>query len=504
MIRLARLAATTALSATLALPLMLAHAPVAQSASATAAPVTGRGEQVPESFADLSQNLLPAVVNIATTQEIKQGPVEQELPQLPPGSPLEDLFREFFERNMTPPGQAMPRKATSLGSGFIIDPAGFIVTNNHVISDADEIKVILNDKTELSATVVGRDTKMDLALLKVDAKKTLPYVKWGNSDAARVGDWVIAIGNPFGLGGTVTQGIVSARARNINAGPYDDFIQTDAAINRGNSGGPMFDMAGHVIGVNTAIFSPSGGSIGIGFAIPSNLVRPLIEQIKTYGKPRRGWLGVQIQTVTPEIADSIGLDSPRGALVAGADPQAPAAKAGIRNGDVILKFGNTAIGEMRELPRVVAETPIGTTVPVEVWREGRAQTVQVNVAEMSTDDGTADKTHSASEMPKGTVVLGLKVADLSAVTRQRLGIPAEVTGVLITAVETSSDAAEKGIRPGDVITEANQQAVATVKGLQTQVAAARKQGKRSLLLLLQNREAERTYRAITLTETKKP
>ena len=255
MTRFFRFGTLTALAAVLALP-----------PAGFAAPVLNRGEPVPESFADLAQGLLPAVVNIATTQDLKESPLEREMPQLPPGSPFEEMFREFFERNMQQqqgqaPEQMIPRKAVSLGSGFIIDPAGFIVTNNHVISDADEITVILNDKTELAATVVGRDTKMDLALLKVDAKKPLSYVQWGNSDASRVGDWVIAIGNPFGLGGTVTQGIVSARARNINAGPYDDFIQTDAAINRGNSGGPMFNMAGQVIGVNTAIFSPSGGSI---------------------------------------------------------------------------------------------------------------------------------------------------------------------------------------------------------------------------------------------------
>lgn len=488
MTRFLRFGTLTALAAVLALP------PIS-----FAAPVLNRGEPVPESFADLAQGLLPAVVNIATTQEIKESPLQREMPQLPPGSPFEEMFREFFERNMQgQPEQLLPRKATSLGSGFIIDPSGFIVTNNHVISDADEIKVILNDKTELSATVVGRDTKMDVALLKVTAKKPLPYVQWGNSDASRVGDWVIAIGNPFGLGGTLTQGIVSARARNINAGPYDDFIQTDAAINRGNSGGPMFNMAGQVIGMNTAIFSPSGGSIGIGFSIPSNLVRPIVEQLKTYGKPRRGWLGVRIQVVSPEIADSLGLKDARGALVAGVEPNTPAARAGIKNGDVILSFGNTRINEMRELPRVVAETEIGKNVPVVVWREGREQTLTVHVAEMSNEEPTAKTDKNAPDFEGGTEMLGLKLGDLTPDLRQRLGLPADLVGVLITAVETTSDAAEKGVRPGDVIVEANQQPVTNVKAIQAQVEAARKQGKRSLLLLIQNKTAERTYLAISL------
>jgi serine protease Do len=490
MTRFLRFGTLTALAAVLALP-----------PAGFAAPVLNRGEPVPESFADLAQGLLPAVVNIATTQEIKATPLEREMPQLPPGSPLEDMFREFFERNMQQPGQPeqlIPRKANSLGSGFIIDPSGFIVTNNHVISDADEIKVILNDKTELAATVVGRDTKMDLALLKVNAKQPLPYVQWGNSDTARVGDWVIAIGNPFGLGGTVTQGIVSARARNINAGPYDDFIQTDAAINRGNSGGPMFNMAGQVIGVNTAIFSPSGGSIGIGFSIPSNLVRPLIEQLKTYGKPRRGWLGVRIQTVSPEIADSLGLKAAKGALVAGVEPNTPAAKAGIKNGDVILSFGDRPIGEMRELPRVVAETEIGKSVPVVVWREGREKTLRVDIAEMNNEEPATRADRTAPDFEGGTEMLGLKLSDLTPAARQQLGLPADVIGVLVNAVSTTSDAAEKGIRPGDVIVEANQQPVTTVKAVQAQVEAARKQGKRSVLLLLQNKGGERTYLAISL------
>ena len=490
MTRFFRFSTLTALAVALALP----HA-------GFAAPVLNRGEPVPESFADLAQNLLPAVVNIATTQEIKQSPMDRDMPQLPPGSPFEEMFREFFERNMQgqPEQQLIPRKATSLGSGFIIDPSGFIVTNNHVISDADAIKVILNDNTELAATVVGRDTKMDLALLKVTTKKPLPYVQWGNSDGARVGDWVIAIGNPFGLGGTVTQGIVSARARNINAGPYDDFIQTDAAINRGNSGGPMFNMAGQVIGVNTAIFSPSGGSIGIGFSIPSNLVRPIIEQLKTYGKPRRGWLGVRIQTVSPEIAESLGLKTAKGALVAGVEPNTPAAKAGMKNGDIILSFGNRPIGEMRELPRVVAETEIGKSVPVTVWREGRETTLTVDVAEMSSEEPTAKADKTAPDFAGGTEMLGLKLSTLSPAARQQLGLPADLAGVLVNAVNTTSDAAEKGIRPGDVIVEANQQQVTSVKALQAQLDTARKQGKRSLLLLIQNKDGERTYLALALT-----
>ena len=295
--------------------------------------------------------------------------------------------------------EAQPRKATSLGSGFIIDPAGYVVTNNHVIADADEITVILHDDTNLKAEVIGRDTKTDIALLKVKTDKPLSAVTWGDSDAARVGDWVLAIGNPFGLGGSVTAGILSARQRDINSGPYDDFLQTDASINRGNSGGPMFNMDGQVIGINTAIYSPSGGSIGIGFAIPSNLAKAVVAELQseTDHTVHRGWLGVRIQAVTDEIAESLGLDKARGALIASVSDNGPAQAAGIQAGDVVLSFDGREVTDMRRLPRLVAETPVGKTVPVTVWRKRKENTLQVKIGRLEESD---QQQASAQEPPK--------------------------------------------------------------------------------------------------------
>src|SRR5476651_2465135 len=312
----------------------------------------------PEGFSELAGRLLPAVVNISTTQTLKADRQRPEVPQFPPGSPFEEFFKDFLDKNLPRNQQrpeAQPRRATSLGSGFIIDPSGLVVTNNHVIADADEITVILADDTSLKAEVVGKDLKTDLALLRVKTDKQLTAVPFGDSDLMKVGDWVLAIGNPFGLGGTVTAGIVSARARDIQQGPYDDFIQTDASINRGNSGGPMFNMSGEVVGINTAIFSPSGGSIGIGFAIPSALASPVVAQLKDFGKPRRGWLGVKIQGVTDEIAESLGLDKARGALVASVTDKGPAEAAGIQPGDIVLTFDGKDVTDMKRLPRIVAE-----------------------------------------------------------------------------------------------------------------------------------------------------
>ena len=341
----------------------------------------------PDGFAELAARLLPAVVNVSTTQTIKKENIP-DLPQFPPGSPFDEFFKDFMERQK---GQDnVPRKVTALGSGFIIDPSGLIVTNNHVIDDADQITVILHDEQAFKAKIVGRDTKADLALLKIDAPNKLPFVPLGNSDTARVGDWVIAIGNPFGLGGTVTAGIVSARARDINAGPYDDFIQTDAAINKGNSGGPLFNMRGEVVGINTAIFSPSGGSIGIGFSIPSNEAKPVLADLQKYGKTRRGWLGVRIQSVTPDIADSLGLKEQKGALIAGVTPNGPAEKAGIKTGDVIQTFDGKPVEDMRHLPRIVAETDIDKEVAVQLWRDGKSLTIKAKVGELPEEEQTAE------------------------------------------------------------------------------------------------------------------
>src|SRR6516164_7303843 len=396
----------------------------------------------PESFADLAEKLLPAVVNIATTTKITDaGRSDPD---------LEELFRQFFDRQRRGQGDqngdqngdngngdqngdnggggdSGPREATSLGSGFIIDPSGYIVTNNHVIEGAEEITVRMQDNTEYKARLIGHDPKTDLALLKIDAPSPLPYVEWGDSDKARIGDWVLAIGNPFGLGGTVTAGILSARQRDINAGPYDDFLQTDAAINRGNSGGPMFNTDGKVIGINTAIFSPSGGSIGIGFALPSSLAKGVIQQLRQYGHPRRGWLGVRIQSVTPELAEGLKMPKPMGALIAAVTDGGPADKAGIRQGDVVIKFDNKDIDEMRHLPRIVAETAFDTSVPVVVLRQGKEMTFQVKIGELyeSTDDKTAD-TGSQPAKPKTpdttTTILGLSLAEMSDQLRQRYNI----------------------------------------------------------------------------------
>ena len=319
-------------------------------------------KSAPDSFANLAEKLSPSVVNISTTTVIEQR--NREIPSFPPGSPFEDFFKQFEKPN------GKKRKAQSLGSGFIIDETGYVITNNHVIDNAEKIMVILYDDTSFEARVVGKDPKTDVALLKIEPKKTkLNAVKFGNSNDLRVGDWVMAIGNPFGFGGTVTAGIVSARGRNLS-GSYDDYIQTDASINRGNSGGPLFDMNGKVVGINTAIFSQSGGSVGIGFAVSSNLAKQVTDQLKEFGRTKRGWLGVLIQEISKEIADSLGMESAKGALVSSATEGGPAEKAGVKTGDVILKFNNIAIENMKELPKVVAGTPVGKSVPLVILRNG--------------------------------------------------------------------------------------------------------------------------------------
>src|SRR5271166_4442077 len=379
----------------------------------------------PDSFADLAAKLLPAVVNISSSQAMQAragGPGSgPEIPLFPPGSPFEQFFKDFLNRNR--PGQhgdnqpAPEHRMQSLGSGFIIDPSGLVVTNNHVIDGADEITVTLQDNTSLKAKVLGRDETGDIALLQVKPDKPLTAVQFGDSNAERVGDWVLAIGNPFGLGGTVTAGIVSARGRDIRQGPYDDFIQTDAAINRGNSGGPLFNMDGQVIGMNTAIYSPSGGSIGIGFSIPANMVKNVVAQLRDFGHPRRGWLGVRIQQVTPDIAESLGLHDANGAMVAGVNDGGPADKAKIKNGDIILKFNGQDVKEMRTLPRIVADSEVGQKVPVVLWRDGKEITVQATVAEKPDD-----QTQVASATPGGKpdqakpteiAGLGLKLAPIA-------------------------------------------------------------------------------------------
>lgn len=360
---------------------------------------------VPPGFADLVEKLLPSVVNISTTQEMKSGGVKLNFKGLPPSKEL-DEFRDFFEqfgdRFGAPDGEGETRKVTSLGSGFIIDKAGYIVTNHHVIAKANEITVTLHDDSKYPAKLVGSDAKTDLALIKIESKKPLPSVPFGNSDSLRVGDWVIAIGNPFGLGGSVSAGIVSARSRNINAGPFDDFIQTDAAINRGNSGGPLFNENGEVIGVNSAIFSPSGGNIGIGFAIPTTLAEPVLKQLQEFGRTHRGWLGVKIQYVTEEIAESLGLYKPQGALVLEVNENGPADKAGVKAGDVLLSFDGKPISEMRFLPRMVAETKIGKEVKLDVWRDGRKKMLHITLGELEEDEQVANASSNSQTKEKAS------------------------------------------------------------------------------------------------------
>ena len=448
----------------------------------------------PNSFADLSARLLPSVVNISTTQTIKQqqGPGAQR-PQLPPGSQFEDFFREFFDRQQR---QGTPqRRATSLGSGFIIDPAGFVVTNNHVIANADEITVTLADDSRLKAKVIGRDAKTDLALLKVESKTPLHAVRFGDSDSTRVGDWVVAIGNPFGLGGTVTAGIVSARHRNINAGPYDDFIQTDASINRGNSGGPMFNLNGEVIGVNTAIFSPSGGSVGIGFSIPSNLAKPIIDQLRKFGRARRGWLGVRIQTVTDEFAQGLELDKASGALVADLTPGGPAEKGNILVGDVILKFDGKEVGEMRSLPRIVAETAVGERVVVEVWRKKKIVKLNVVLGEFPEEDQFATSRRSSQQpgTEKDLTVLGLMLSAITPKQRERFKLRDGAEGVVVTGVKEGSAAANGQIRPGDIISKVGHEHTLVKQPSQIRklVEDARKANRKTIIVLVEGEGGRR-------------
>ncbi len=435
----------------------------------------------PDSFAELAKRLLPTVVNISTSQTLK-APPQTALPKLPPGSPLEDLFKNFIG-----PRSNQPRHVTSLGSGFIIDPSGYIVTNNHVIDNSDIITVILSDGISLPARVVGRDAKTDLALLKVTSQSPLPATRFGDSDKAQIGDWVIAIGDPFGIGSSVTAGIVSARNRNINNGPYDDFIQTDAPINRGNSGGPLFDMDGNVIGINSAIFSPSGGSVGIGFAIPSNLARQVVGQLRQFGTAKRGWIGVKIQQVTTEIAEGLGLSNTRGALVTNVTGGGPGARAGLRNGDLITGFDGKPVGDERALPRIVADTPIGKTVSMDVVRRGQKQNLRITVLKLA-DDAKPDRAGKAPPAPLKTqsrlAQLGLSLGVLDGAARAKFKVGGSVQGVLVSAVESGSPASEKNVKVGDVIVEISSQPVKTPDEISRKVEADAKAGKKVALLLI--------------------
>jgi serine protease Do len=439
-----------------------------------------------EVFAQLAARLLGVVVNISTTQAGVAGlPKDAPQGQAPaPGSPLDQFFQDFFGENGGPGGpNGLTPPIASLGSGFIIDPSGLIVTNNHVIANAEQITVTLSDNTSLQARVVGRDPVSDLALLKVDAKTPLPAATWGDSAKTRVGDWVLAIGNPFGLGGTVTSGIISATARDIHSGPYDDFLQTDASINRGNSGGPMFNLAGQVIGINTAIYSPSGGSIGIGFAIPSSAARPIIDQLEATGKVERGWLGARIQPVTDGLAAAVGLDKSRGAMIAAIDPASPAAQAKLEPGDVILAYDGKPIERSRQLPLLVAGTPPDKMVKLSIWRERKQREVTLKVAALDQDHPPPPQPEVEKPKPPPSVdALGLKLAKLTADLRKQFSLPDAAKGVVITEVPANSAAATQGLRPGDLVVALGRAPVATPEEVQQRAAAATKAGAKDLLV----------------------
>jgi serine protease Do len=455
----------------------------------------------PESVADIAERLSPAVVNISTSQLGSGGSSGDSvpMPELPEGSPFREFFEEFFERQERDPGRPQrPRRMSSLGSGFVIDPNGIIVTNNHVIEEADEVEVNFADGRTLTAEVVGRDLKTDLAVLRVNPPAPLPFVEFGDSDAIRVGDWVMAIGNPFGLGGSVTLGIISARNRNINSGPYDDFIQTDAAINRGNSGGPLFDMNGNVVGVNTAIISPTGGSIGIGFAIPTAIAQNVINQLVEFGVTRRGWLGVRIQSVGEDIAQSLGLDEPKGALIADVTPTGPAETSGIKPGDVVVRFDGTAVEEMRDLPRIVADTPVGKTVVVEIMRDGELQELEVEIGRL--EEGEVIAGQSDEDLEVERTVLGMTLAPVSEELRAQFKIAADTQGAVVIEVDPDGPAAEKNIEPGDVITEAGERDVVNPADIEGRVRELQAEGRGSILLLVRKtaRDGDPSFVALRL------
>jgi len=490
---------------------------VALSVALTGAPLafaqaqaTGSAIVSMPSFAPMVKKVLPAVVNISVAeksdvsnsdddnQDQQLGQNDNPFQGFPP-SPFDEFLRRFFQQQQrqfhespVPEGQRI-----ALGSGFIIDPTGYVVTNNHVVQDASKVTVILQDNSRHPAKVIGRDPKTDLALLKIESKEPLPYVTWGDSDATQVGDWLLAVGNPFGLGGTVSPGVLSARGRDIHAGPYDDFLQIDASINRGNSGGPDFNLQGQVIGINTAIYSPNGGSVGIGFAIPSSLAKPIIEQLRAHGKVERGWLGVQIQTVTPDIAKSLGLAKAEGALVADVTKDSPAEKAGMKQGDVILNYDGHDIGQVRDLPIAVAETPVGQTATIKVWRSDKPATVQVKIGEMPDNLGKM----ATAEQPEhgSSAAMGLKLSSLTPELRRQAHVPKDVRGVVVTDVGANSPLGAIGVQPGDVIVSINRKPVSTPREAVHEFEAAQKaKGPSQTLLLLINRHGVNEYVALTV------
>lgn len=449
----------------------------------------------PESLAPLAEQISPSVVNITTSTVVEGRTGPQGI--VPEGSPFEDFFREFRDRNNGGNGER-PRRSSALGSGFVISEDGYVVTNNHVIDGADEITIEFFSGKELIAKVIGTDPNTDIALLKVEADSPLPYVTFGDSNKARVGDWVIAMGNPLGQGFSVSAGIVSARNRALS-GTYDDYIQTDAAINRGNSGGPLFNMDGQVIGVNTAILSPNGGSIGIGFSMASNVVTRVVDQLKEYGETRRGWLGVRIQDVTQDVADAMGLAKATGALITDV-PEGPAKEAGLLTGDVIMSFDGVEVADTRALVRQVGNSPVGASVRVTVMREGKSQTVKVVLGrreDADSEEPAAAPEDAPQDAPAQTSMLGLTLTPLTDEIREELGADAGTDGLAVTEVDEASEAFEKGLRIGDIITEAGQQKVTSIADLEARIEAAQDAGRKSLLLLVR-RAGDPRFVALTL------
>jgi len=481
-------ALTALMVLTLAMALVAGLTPLAQARPA------------PAGFADLAEKVLPAVVNVSVEKKADNMVMMEEGGNMPfpPGSPFDKFFRRFYDRDM--PGPGMPNQGApenppivrGVGSGFIIDADGYVVTNNHVIDGSDRIEVTLADGDQYPARLIGRDEKTDLALLKIDAGRSLSFVRFGDSDAIRVGDWVLAVGNPFGLGGTVTAGIVSARGRDLVGGNIADFLQIDAPINRGNSGGPSFNTEGEVIGVNTAIVSPNGGSVGIGFAVPSTLVKQVVTELRENGHIERGWLGVSIQTITPDIAESLGLDKPRGALIAAVEPASPAAKAGLKAGDVVLGWNGKTVDKVSDLPRLVANASAGDKAKVTVWRGKAEQSLEIVVgkapAEQAQASGEGEPGKNGAHAVPGA---GLALADLTPALRQRFGIGDEVTGVLVARVEPSGAAARQGLQPGDVIRSVALEPVSSAGEAARKFEEQRKAGAKVVALAVWRQGAER-------------
>lgn len=511
----ARRALALAATATIACGAALSPAVVyAQQAQSTAR------DHGPDSVADLAESLTDAVVNIAILQNAKSDGAEADQgfpsPNLPEGSPFQDLFDDYFKKKDG--NTDSNEKVSSLGSGFVIDPAGYIVTNNHVIEGATDIEVNFANGSKLKAKLVGTDTKTDLAVLKVEPKKPLRFVQLGDSRKMRIGDWVMAIGNPFGLGGSVSVGIISARNRNINAGPYDNFIQTDAAINRGNSGGPLFNMHGEVIGINTAIISPTGGSIGIGFAVPTEIAANVVNQLRLYGETRRGWLGVRIQPVTEDMIETLKLETPRGALISGVIKGGPVDNGLLKMGDIVLKLDGFDVREMRDLTRIVAESPIGKPLDLVILRDGKEMTVKVTLARQpdeeakqkteeaaaakpAPDSGSADGGAEKGDKPADVTpddTLGLTVAALTPENRKELRIPETVEGVVVLDAPEDTEAFAKGIRKGDVIVEVAQDFVDTPDQLAQKLSELKESDRRNAYLMVANAKGELRLVAVPL------